>query len=109
VSIGDLAYPYRANRGYGVVSFTMLFLVLLGEIEVLILLALAAVGRPEFFLPLQPIVIPAAVMVSLTAALVFAWRARGWTRKRVEGVVQYSTESSAYAERLAKQHHRTQG
>ena len=104
MSLRDLAYPYRANRAYGIVSFTLLFLLLLAEIEFIVLVALAAAGRTEFFIPLQPIVIPAAVLVSLTAALVFAWRARGWTRRRMDAVAQYTAGSARYAERRAQQH-----
>jgi len=107
VSLGDIT-PYRANARYGILSFAMLFVALLIEIETVVFAALAVAGRPDLFLQLQPLIIPAAVMVSLTAALVFAWRATAWTRARMDDVGEYSAESANYAERLA-QHHRSQG
>ena len=109
MSLGDIAFPYRANRGFGAASFALLFVALLLEIELIVFVALAVAGRADRFLDLQTMVIPAAVLVSLTAALVFSWRARVWTRNRMASVKRYSTESSGYAERLAEQHHRTQG
>jgi len=102
VSLGDIA-PYRANQRYGVASFALLFVALLAEIELIVFVALAVAGRAELFLQLQPLIIPSAVMVSLTAALVFAWRASAWTRARMDDVAEYSTESAGYAERLAQQ------
>ena len=109
MSLGDIAFPYRANRGFGAASFALLFVALLLEIELIVFVALAVAGRADRFLDLQTMVIPAAVLVSLTAALVFSWRARAWTRNRMASTKQYGAGSSGYAERLAKQHHRTQG
>lgn len=108
MSLGDPALPYRANRRFGVASFALLFVALLAEIELLVLAALALAGRADLFLLLQPLIVPAAVFVSLTAAAVFAWRSRAWTRARMNGTRQYQTETASYAERLA-QHHRSQG
>ena len=108
MSLGDIAFPYRANRGFGAASFALLFVALLLEIELIVFVALLFTGRAERFLELQPLVVPAAVLVSLTAALVFAWRARAWTRARMDSVAKLSSQSSGYAERLAQQH-RSQG
>ena len=108
MSLGDIAFPYRANRRYGAASFALLFVLLLVEIELLVFLALALAGRADLFLDLQPLIIPAAVFVSLTAAAVFAWRARAWTRARMDSTRLYTAETSSYAERLAQQH-RSQG
>lgn len=104
VSLGDIAFPYRANRRFGMSSFALLFLVLLAEIEAVVFLALLLAGRGDTFLDFQPLIVPAAVLVSLTAAAVFSWRARRWTRVRMDNTRLYSTESSGYAERLAQQH-----
>ena len=108
MSIGDIAFPYRANRGFGATSFALLFVALLLEIELIVFVALAVAGRADRFLDLQTMVIPAAVLVSLTAALVFSWRARSWTRARMARVTRHSAEASGYAERLT-QRHRSQG
>lgn len=104
MSLGDIAFPYRANRRFGASSFALLFLVLLAEIEAVVLLALVLAGRGGTFLDFQPLVIPASVLVSLTAAAVFSWRARQWTRVRMDNTRLYSAETSGYAERLAQQH-----
>lgn len=104
MSLGDLAFPYRANRRFGVASFALLFVALLAEIELLVFAALALAGRADLFLSLQPLIVPAAVFVSLTAAAVFAWRARAWTRARMDGTRRYTAETASYAERLAQQH-----
>lgn len=108
MSLGDIAFPYRANRRYGAASFALLFVTLLVEIELLVFVALVLAGRGDLFLALQPLIVPAAVFVSLTAAAVFAWRARAWTRVRIDGTRGYTAETASYAERLAQQH-RPQG
>lgn len=108
MSLGDIAFPYRANRRFGAASFALLFVALLIEIELLVFLALVLAARSDLFLSFQPLIIPAAVFVSLTAAAVFSWRARAWTHARMEKTRLYTAETSSYAERLAQQH-RSQG
>lgn len=108
VGLADIAFPYRAKRAFGAASFALLFLTLLAEIELLALIGMAVSGRVGLFFELQPVIVPAAVLVSLAAAAVFAWRARGWTKTRMETVRLYTSQASGYAERLAQQH-RSQG
>ncbi len=104
MSLGDIAFPYRSDRRFGVASFALLFVALLAEIELLVFLALALAGRADLFFFLQSLVIPAAVFVSLTAAAVFGWRARAWTNARLDSTRVHTAETSSYAERLAQQH-----
>lgn len=108
MGLADIAFPYRAKRSFGAASFALLFLTLLFEIELIALIGLAVSGRAGLFLDLQSVIIPAAVLVSLSAAAVFTWRARTWTKARMDSVRLYAAQSSGYAERLAQQH-RSQG
>jgi hypothetical protein len=99
----DVAFPYRIKRTFGAASFALIFLVLLGEIEVLVFIALAIVAhRLDLFMDLQPIVFPGACLVALTASIVFWWRARQWTKQRVELLNLWAKGGTAYGERLAK-------
>ena len=99
----DVAFPYRIKRGFGAASFALIFLVLLAEIEILVFIALAIVAhRLDLFMGLQPIVLPGACLVSLTASVVFWWRARQWTKQRVEMLDLWVKGGTAYGERLAK-------
>ena len=44
----------------------------------------------------------AAVLVSLIASSVFAWRARAWTKARIDGLRAYGgAATSSYAEKIA--------
>jgi len=80
----DLLFPYRHDRSFGAASFALVFLLLIGEIEALVLVALGVIGRQtQLFVDLQPIIFPAACLVSLATAGVFWWRARRWTRARI--------------------------
>lgn len=97
----DIAFPYRADRGFGAASFALVFLALILEIELLVLLALGVVARRlDLFIPLQTAVFPAAVAVSLVATGVFAWRARSWTRARIAAVAAYGGSTDDYAAKL---------
>jgi hypothetical protein len=99
----DVAFPYRIKRTFGAASFALIFLVLLAEIEVLVFIALAIVAhRLDLFMGLQPIVFPGACLVALTASIVFWWRARQWTKQRVEMLNLWAKGGTAYGERLAK-------
>lgn len=99
----DLLFPYRSKKTFGVASFALVFLMLLAEIEALVLVALGIVAhRFDLFVELQPIVLPGAVLVSLSAALVFWWRARRWTRSRVEMLDLWAGGGTSFGERLAK-------
>jgi len=51
---------------------------------------------------LQEVILPAASLVALAAATVFWWRARAWSRKRVQSLSGWAGGGSAFGERLAK-------
>ncbi|MHB8630881.1 MAG: hypothetical protein ACYC9W_03025 [Candidatus Limnocylindria bacterium] len=103
MSLADIAFPYRAQRTFGIVSLSFLFLVLLIETELVVFIGLAIVAhRLDLFLPLQPDILPAAVLVSLIASSVFAWRARAWSKARIEGLRDWGgAATTAYAEKIA--------
>jgi hypothetical protein len=102
-SLMDIAFPYRIKKSFGAASFALIFLILLAEIEVLVFIALAIVAhRLDLFVDLQPIVLPGACLVALMAAGVFWWRARKWTKQRVDVLDLWAKGGIAYGERLAK-------
>jgi hypothetical protein len=99
----DVAFPYRIKRRFGAASFALIFLVLLAEIELLVFIALAIVAhRLDLFMALQPIIFPGACLVALAASAVFWWRARSWTKQRVDMLNLWAQGGTAYGERLAK-------
>src|SRR6266542_1320039 len=99
----DIAFPHRTGRSVGAASFALIFLILLGEIELLVFVALAVVAhRLDLFTDLQPVILPGACLVALSAAGVFWWRARSWTKQRSEMRNLGAQGGSAYGERLAK-------
>ena len=99
----DVAFPYRIKKRFGAASFALIFLVLLAEIELLVFVALAIVAhRLDLFTGLQPIILPAACLLALAAAGVFWWRARSWTKQRVDMLNLWAQGGTAYGERLAK-------
>jgi hypothetical protein len=99
----DIAFPYRIKKRFGAASFALIFLTLLAEIEVLVFIALAIVAhRLDLFMDLQPIVLPGACLVALSAAGVFWWRARVWSKQRVDLLNLWTQGGTAYGERLAK-------
>lgn len=102
MSLSDIAFPYKAQRGFGVVSFALVFVMLVIEIEVLVGVTLGIVAhRLDLFLELQSVLFPGAVLVSLLTAAVFAWRARSWSKSRIAGLREWSAGSSSYAEKIA--------
>ena len=99
----DVAFPHRIKRSFGAASFALIFLILLIEIELLVFMALGIVAhRLDLFMDLQPIILPGACLVALSAAVVFWWRARKWTRQRVELLNLWAQGGTAYGERLAR-------
>ena len=81
----DIAFPYRRKRNFGAASFALIFITIVVEVEALALVALGIVGhRFDLFVDLQSLVFPSACAVALAAAAVFWWRARQWTRSRVQ-------------------------
>ena len=103
MSLDDIAFPYKAKRSFGIVSFAFVFLMLLVEAEAVIFVAVGIIAhRIDLFIELQPDILPAAVLVSLVAAAVFAWRARAWTKARIAGLSGWGGAStSSYAEKIA--------
>jgi hypothetical protein len=108
-SLLDVAFPYRNNRSFGAASFALVFLLLLAEIEGLIVVALGIVAhRLDLFVDLQPVVLPGACLVSLSTAGIFWWRARSWSKQRIEMLDLWAQGGTAYGERLAKARQQTQ-
>jgi hypothetical protein len=103
VSLRDIAFPYRAQRPFGIASFAFVFLMLLFEVELIVFIGLGVVAhRADLFVDLQPDILPAAALVSLVAGIVFAWRARAWTRARIASLRDWDGAAmSAYVEKLA--------
>ena len=103
VSIGDIAFPYKAKRSFGIVSFAFVFLMLILEAELVVFIGLVIIAhRLDLFIDLQPDILPAAAMVSLVASGVFAWRARAWSKARIEGLREWGgAATTSYAEKIA--------
>jgi hypothetical protein len=81
----DIAFPYRKMKTFGAASFALIFLVIILEVEALAFVALAIVGhRFDLFVDLQPIILPVACVIALFASTVFWWRARAWSKSRVD-------------------------
>ena len=103
MSIGDIAFPYRAKRSFGAVSLAFVVLMLILEAELVVFIGLGIVARRlDLFVDLQPDIFPAVTMVSLVASGVFAWRARAWSRIRIEGLSEWGGAAAiSYAEKIA--------
>ena len=103
MGIGDIAFPYRAKRSFGVVSFAFVFLMLVAEAELVVFIGLGIIAhRVDLFVDLQQDILPAAVLVSLVTSGVFAWRARSWSKARIEGLRDWGgPATSSYAEKIA--------
>jgi len=103
VSLGDIAFPYKAKRSFGIVSFAFVFLMLIIEAELVVFVGLGIIAhRIDLFLDLQVDILPAAAMVSLVASAVFAWRARAWSKARIEGLREWGgAATTSYAEKIA--------
>jgi hypothetical protein len=52
------------------------------------------------------VILPGACLVALSAAGVFWWRARSWTKQRIEMLNLWAQGGTAYGERLAKSRQR---
>lgn len=99
----DIAFPYRAKKSFGAASFALVFLMVIGEVEALALVALGVVGhRLDLFVGLQPVILPGTCIIALSVAGVFWWRARAWSRERVEMLNLWAGGGTAFGERLAK-------
>lgn len=99
----DIAFPYRAKKSFGAASFALVFLIAIAEVEALALVALAVVAhRFDLFADLQPVILPGSCIVALSAASVFWWRARAWSRHRVEMLNLWVGGGTAFGESLAR-------
>lgn len=103
MSLSDIAFPYNVKRPFGIVSFCFVFLMLILEIEVMVFVGLGIIAhRIDLFIALQPAILPAAALVSFVASAVFAWRARAWSKARIDGLREWGGAATAsYAEKLA--------
>src|SRR6266511_3424516 len=94
----DVAFPYRAKKSFGAASFALIFLVIIVEVEALIIVA----HRFDLFVDLQEVLLPGACLIALSVSTVFWWRARVWTKQRVDMLNLWAGGGTAYGERLAK-------
>ena len=103
MSLLDIAFPYRTKRSFGAASFALVFLMLVIEAEIVVFIGLGIIAhRVDLFIDLQPDILPAAVLVSLITSGVFAWRARAWSKTRIEGLRDWGgAATSSYAEKIA--------
>lgn len=103
MSLSDIAFPHKRQRPFGVVSFAFVFLMLILEAELVVFIGLGIIAhRIDLFVDLQPDILPAAALVSLFASAVFAWRARAWSKARIEGLRDYGgAATTSYAEKIA--------
>ena len=103
----DVAFPYRKKKAFGAASFALIFLVIILEIETLCLVALGVIAhRFDLFIDLQSVLLPGACVVALFTSTVFWWRARRWTRNRIEMLNVWaqggeSGAGAAYGQKLA--------
>lgn len=99
----EIAFPYRAKKSFGAASFALVFLVIILEVEALVLVALGVVAhRFDLFVDLQEIILPGACFIALTSAAAFWWRARAWSKARVDSLQLWAGGGTAFGERLAK-------
>lgn len=99
----DIAFPYRAKKIFGAASFALVFLIIIAEVEALVLVALGiVVHRFDLFVDLQPVILPGSCIVALSAASVFWWRARAWSRRRVGLLNLWVGGGTAFGESLAR-------
>ncbi len=102
-SLLDIAFPYRNKKSFGAASFALVFLLLLAEIEVLVFIALAIVAhRGDLFFDLQQVILPSACLISLSSSAIFWWRARSWSKARIDMLDLWAQGGTSFGERLAK-------
>ncbi len=99
----DIAFPYRAKKSFGAASFALIFLIIIVEVEALVLVALGIVAhRFDLFVDLQEVILPGACVIALSVSTVFWWRARAWSKSRIETLDLWKGGGSSFGERLAK-------
>ena len=103
----DIAFPYRRKNSFGAASFALLFLVILVEVEALCLVALGLIAhRFDLFIDLQTVLLPGACVVALLTTTAFWWRARTWTKTKIEMLNVWAQggtagAGTAYGQKLA--------
>lgn len=103
MSLIEIAFPYRRRRAFGAASFALTFLVLVLEIELLVFIGVAIAARQlQLWWDLQPIVFPTACLVSLITSVVFWWRARTWSRARVQTLEAWARGGPTLGQQLAE-------
>ena len=103
MSLLDVAFPYRVRKTFGAASFALVFLLIFFEVEALVLVALGVVGRRlDLFIALGDSLLFAACLLALSASAVFWWRARTWSRQRVELLNLWTTDGVLYGRRGLK-------
>jgi hypothetical protein len=103
-SLIDIAFPYRRRRSFGAASFAFTFLVLLLEVQLLAFIGVAIAARqPQLWWDLQPTVFPTACLISLAAAVVFWWRARSWSKRRVAIAEAWARGGPTFGQQLAQE------
>ena len=103
MSLIDIAFPYRQKKRFGAASFALIFLVIIMEVEALVLVALGIVARRmDLFLELQDVIFPGACLIALSASIVFWWRARAWSKQRVEMLNLWAGGGTSFGESVAK-------
>jgi hypothetical protein len=101
-SLIDIAFPYRRRRSFGAASFAFTFLVLFFEVQLLAFVGILLAARQiELWWDLQPIVFPTACLVSLATAAVFWWRARSWSKHRVETLEAWARGGMTLGQQLS--------
>src|SRR5439155_1579872 len=96
----DAVAPRHAHRLNAFTEIAVTKLDVL-DVDALIFVALAVVAhRWDLFVDLQAVVLPGACLIGLSTATVFWWRARSWTRERVEMLNAWAGGGTSYGERL---------
>lgn len=103
MSLIDIAFPYRNGKSFGAASFALIFLVLLVEVDALTFIALAIVAHQiQLWWELQPVILPGACLISLSSATVFWWRARSWSKERIEMLNAWARGGTTFGQQLAQ-------
>lgn len=103
MSLLDVAFPYRVRKTFGAASFALVFLLVFFEVEAIVLVALGVVARRlDLYIALGESVLATACLLALSASAVFWWRARTWSRQRVELLNLWTTDGVLYGQRGPK-------
>lgn len=107
MSLIDIAFPYRRRKSFGAASFAFTFLVLLLEVQLLAFIGVGlATRQPGLWWDLQPLIFPVACLISLATAGVFWWRARAWSKERVDTLEAWARTGTTFGQQLAQKRDR---